>query len=70
MGWFIYGIYRVFRSKDQFIHIVAGMLAGTAILTALFTMIVLKDWTARMTEEITGRTTSVSGLAAQLIPGL
>lgn len=66
---FIYGIYRVFRSKDQFIHIVAGMLAGTAILTALFTMIVLKDWTARMTEEITGRTTSVSGLAAQLIPG-
>lgn len=64
-----YGICQVFRSKDQFVHIVAGMLAGTAILTALFTMIVLKDWTTRMTEEITGRTTSVSGLAAQLIPG-
>ncbi|WP_288702423.1 MFS transporter [uncultured Clostridium sp.] len=64
-----YGIYRICKSKDRFVHIVAGMLAGTLVLTTLFTMIVLKDWTARMTEEITDRTMSVSGLAAQLIPG-
>ena len=65
----VYGLYRVIKSKRHFIHIVAGMLAGTAILTTLFTMIILKDWTTRMTQEITDRTMSVSGLAARLIPG-
>ena len=66
---FAYGVYRICKSQERLVHIVAGMLAGTLVLTTLFTMIVLKDWTTRMTEEITGRTTSVSGLAAQLIPG-
>lgn len=65
----VYGLYRVIKSKRHFIHIVAGMLAGTAILTTLFTMIILKDWTTRMTQEINDRTMSVSGLAARLIPG-
>lgn len=62
-------IYRIVHSHDQYLKRVAAMLTGTVLLTALFSMIILKDWTQRMTDEITGRTASVSKLSAMLIPG-
>ena len=69
LAFLFYILREVLFNSRQYIKIVAAMLGGTLLLTVLFTMIILQDWTTRMTEEMTDRTTSVSGLAAQLIPG-
>lgn len=63
------GLRRIITGPSQNARIVAAMLAGTLLLTALFTMIILRDWNQRMTAEIMGRTASVSKLAADLVPG-
>lgn len=68
LGAFL-GIVHLMKSENGNAKIVAGLLLATVVIIALFSMIILRDWNNRMTEEMTKRTQSVSGLAAQLIPG-
>lgn len=68
-GILVYAVYYIFTSQNQYLMVIAAMLGGTMLLTTLFAMVILKDWTERMTQEMKERTANVSGLAAQLIPG-
>lgn len=65
----LYAIYYVFVSENQYLMVIAAMLGGTLLLTILFGMLIFKDWTGSMTQEMKERTANISGLAAELIPG-
>lgn len=64
-----WGIRRIVTGNSGNAKIVASLFLVTAGIIVLFTMIILRDWNLRMTEEMTKRTESISGMAAELIPG-
>lgn len=72
---FFYGIYLLRRLAYylQRLHsvsitIIAGLVAGTLVMTVLFSMVIMKDWNERMTAEMFNRISGVSKLSADLVP--
>lgn len=66
---FILLLRNIITGNSIYAKSVTGMLAGTIVLTGLFAMTIYGDWTEYMTQEMVGKTASVSALAAELIPG-
>lgn len=56
------------KVKSMSIKMVTGLLAGTLVMTILFTLVIMKDWNTRMTDEMIRRVSSVSSLVAELVP--
>lgn len=63
--WFI----QYLKKNNTKARIITACLVGAIGLTGIFTMLVMKDWTSQMTQEVTKRAAVVGQTIADTIPG-
>lgn len=59
---------RVILKSSTLVKTVAGLFGAMILVTALFSMIIIKSWTERMSAEVIDRASAAAKLTSELIP--